>query len=83
MNGHSGYETSERYDSDDYRNGHKRKKSKLSLWFYGNQNSTRQKIKLWTSRSKEMPKDISDIDQKIIAIYAKGMTIRQISDLNL
>ena len=29
---------------------------------------------------KKHQKDISDIDQKIISMYAKGMTTRQISD---
>ena len=29
---------------------------------------------------KKRQKDISDIDQKIISMYAKGMTIRQISE---
>lgn len=29
---------------------------------------------------KKRPKDISDIDQKIISMYAKRMTTRQISD---
>jgi len=29
---------------------------------------------------KKRQKDISDIDQKIISLYAKGMTTRQISD---
>jgi transposase-like protein len=29
---------------------------------------------------KKRPKDISDIDQKIISMYAKGMNTRQISD---
>lgn len=29
---------------------------------------------------KKRQKDISDIDQKIISMYAKGMTARQISE---
>lgn len=31
-------------------------------------------------KPKKRQKDISDIDQKIISMYAKGMTTRQISD---
>ena len=31
---------------------------------------------------KKRQKDISDIDQKIISMYAKGMTTRQISETN-
>lgn len=30
---------------------------------------------------KKRQKDVSDIDQKIISMYAKGMTTRQISDI--
>ena len=64
---HLGYDEYERSDNPDYRNGVKHKKLRSS---YG-----------------EMPidvprkKDISAIEQKIIAMSAKGMTTRQISDI--
>ena len=83
MNEHLGYEKSERIDRSeqtDYRNGTKRKQVNSS---YGSmtidvpqdRNSTFEPQVV-----KKRQKDISDIDQKIISMYAKGMTTRQISD---
>ena len=83
MNEHLGYEKSERIDRSeqtDYRNGTKRKQVNSS---YGSmtidvpqdRNSTFEPQVV-----KKRQKDISDIDQKIISLYAKGMTTRQISD---
>ena len=83
MDDHLGYEKSERTDrtlQDDYRNGTKRKQVNTS---YGSmtidvpqdRNSTFQPQVV-----KKRQKDISNIDQKIISMYAKGMTTRQISD---
>ena len=80
MDNHLGYEKSQRSDSDDYRNGYKEKQVNSS---YGS-----MKIEVPHSRKstfepqivKKRQKDISDIDQKIISMYAKGMTTRQISD---
>ena len=64
MEEHLGYEKSERSDNDDYRNGYKSKTVKSSF--------EPQVV-------KKGRKDISDIDHKIISMYAKGMTTRQIS----
>ena len=80
MDNHPGYEKSQRSDSDDYRNGYKEKQVNSS---YGS-----MKIEVPQDRKstfepqivKKRQKDISDIDQKIISMYAKGMTTRQISD---
>ena len=80
MDNHLGYEKSQRSDSDDYRNGYKEKQANSS---YGS-----MKIEVPQDRKstfepqivKKRQKDISDIDQKIISMYAKGMTTRQISD---
>ena len=80
MDNHLGYEKSQRSDSDDYRNGYKEKQVNSS---YGS-----MKIEVPHDRKstfepqivKKRQKDISDIDQKIISMYAKGMTTRQISD---
>ena len=80
MDEHLGYSKSERSDSDDYRNGYKPKRVNSS---YGS-----MEIKVPQDRKstfepqvvKKRQKDISDIDQKIISMYAKGMTTRQISD---
>lgn len=83
MDDHLGYGKSERVNRDeltDYRNGTKPKQVNTS---YGSmtidvpqdRNSTFQPQVV-----KKRQKDISDIDQKIISMYAKGMTTRQISD---
>lgn len=80
MDHHLGYEKSERSDSDDARNGYKEKIINSS---YGS-----MRIEVPQDRRstfdpkvvKKRQKDISDIDQKIISMYAKGMTTRQISE---
>ncbi len=55
----------------------KRNPSIKSLWPKENAGSFRNSFRNMTSK---LQKDISDIDQKVIAMYAKGMTTRQISD---
>ena len=80
MDNHLGYEKSERSDSEDARSGYKQKTLNSS---YGS-----MKIDVPQDRKstfeprivKKRQKDISDIDSKIISMYAKGMTTRQISD---
>ena len=77
---HLGYRSYERSDSSNYRNGKKTKKIR------GNLGET--EIKVPQDRDgtfepkvvKKRQKDISGIEQKIISLYAKGMTTRQISD---
>ena len=81
MDNHLGYEKSERSDSDDYRNGYKSKRINSS---YGNmdiQVPQDRKSTFEPQIVKKRQKDISDIDQKIISMYAKGMTTRQIADI--
>ena len=83
MDEHLGYEKSERIDRSeqtDYRNGTKRKQvnssyGSLTIDVPQDRNSTFEPQVV-----KKRQKDISDIDQKIISMYAKGMTTRQISD---
>ena len=83
MDDHLGYGKSERIErseQSDYRNGTKQKQVNTS---YGSMT-----IDVPQDRNsafepkvvKKRQKDISDIDQKIISMYAKGMTTRQISD---
>lgn len=77
---HLGYRSYERLDSSNYRNGKKTKKIR------GNLGET--EIEVPQDRDgtfepkvvKKRQKDISGIEQKIISLYAKGMTTRQISD---
>ena len=80
MDEHLGYQKSERSDSDDYRNGCKEKTVNSN---YGSMRITVPQDRQSTFEPqvvKKRQKDISDIDQKIISMYAKGMTTRQISD---
>lgn len=80
MDEHLGYQKSARSDGDNYRNGYKTKRVNTN---YGS-----MEIDVPQDRNssfdpqvvKKRQKDISGIDQKIISMYAKGMTTRQISD---
>jgi transposase-like protein len=80
MDNHLGYEKSERSDSDDYRNGYKNKKINSSYGSMDIQVPQDRKSTFEPQVVKKRQKDISDIDQKIISMYAKGMTTRQISE---
>ena len=79
MDEHLGYGKSERYDSDDYRNGYKSKMVNSSYGQVGIEVPQDRKSTFEPQIVKKRQKDISDIDQKIISMYAKGMTTRQIS----
>lgn len=80
MDEHLGYRKSERSNSENARNGYKSK----------NLNSTYGRVQIDVPQDrqstfspqvvKKRQKDISDIDNKIISMYAKGMTTRQISE---
>ncbi len=80
MDDHLGYQKSERYDSDDYRNGYKTKRINSSFGSLDIQVPQDRKSSFEPQVVKKRQKDISNIDQKIISMYAKGMTTRQISD---
>lgn len=83
MDDHLGYEKSQRTDREqqtDYRNGTKQKQVNTS---YGSMTIDVPQDRQSTFEPKivkKRQKDISNIDQKIISMYAKGMTTRQISD---
>lgn len=80
MEDHLGYEKSERPDNDDYRNGYKSKTVKSSIGEVELEVPQDRKSTFEPQVVKKGQKDISDIDHKIISMYAKGMTTRQISD---
>lgn len=80
MEDHLGYEKSERSNSDDCRNGYKSKTVQSSIGEVEISVPQDRKSTFEPKIVKKGQKDISDIDQKIIAMYAKGMTTRQISD---
>lgn len=80
LDDHLGYGSYERSDSDNYRNGTKRKTvrgnyGEMEIEVPQDRNSTFQ-----PQIVKKRQKDISDIDSKIIGMYAKGPTTRQISE---
>lgn len=80
MSEHLGYEKSERFDSDNYRNGTKTKKVRSK---YGEMSVNVPKDRNGTFEPqvvKNRQKDISSIDVTIIGMYARGLTTRQISD---
>ena len=83
MDEHLGYEKSERIDRSehtDYRNGTKRKQVNTS---YGSMTIDALQDRNSTFEPqivKKCQKDISDINQKIISMYAERMTTRQISE---
>ena len=80
MDEHLGYQEHERSDNPDYRNGKKTKKIR------GNFVETEIEVPQNPDGSfkpkvvKKHQNDISGIEQKIISLYAKGMTTRQISE---
>ena len=77
MDDQLGYQRSERSDSDDYRNGYKQKQVNSS---YGSVTIDVPQDRKSTFESqivKKRQKDISDIDQKIISMYATtGLSAR-------
>ena len=80
MDEHMGYQKSQRSDSDNYRNGYKTKQINSSYGSMTIDVPQDRKSTFEPKVVKKCQKDISDIDQKIISMYAKGMTTRQISD---
>ena len=80
MDDHLGYEKSERSDSDNYRNGYKSKKVTGSYGALEIDVPQDRKSTFEPTIVRKRQKDISDVDQKIISMYAKGMTTRQISE---
>ncbi len=80
IDNHLGYAKSEHSDSNDYRNGYKPKQVNSSYGSLEIQVPQGRKSTFEPRIVKKRQKDISDIDQKIISMYAKGMTTRQISE---
>lgn len=80
MDDHLGYERSERSDNDDYRNGYKSKTVNSSYGSMRIDVPQDRKSTFDPKAVKKRQKDISEIDQTIISMYAKGMTTRQISE---
>ena len=81
MDNHLGYGKSERFESDDYRNGYETKRVNSGCRSMGIQVPQDRKSTFNPRIVKKHQEDISDIDQKIISMYAKGMTTRRISEI--
>ena len=81
MDNHLGYAKSERSDSDDSRNGYKTKRVNSSYGSFDVPIPQDRNSSFEPQVVKKRQKDISAIDQKILSMYAKGMTTRQISDI--
>ncbi len=80
MNDHLGHESYGCSDNDNYRNGTKTKKvrgnyGEFEIDVPQDRNSTFEPKVV-----KKRQKDISEIDQKIVSTYARGLTTRQISE---
>ena len=75
-----GYQKSQRSNSEDHRNGYKSKRVNSSYGTMDIQVPQDRKSTFEPQVVRKRQKDISSIDQKIISMYAKGMTTRQISE---
>ena len=84
MDNHLGYEKSERTDSldevRDYRNGYKTKQVNSSFGSMDIEVPQDRLSEFEPQVVKKRQKDISDIDRKIISMYAKGLSTKQISE---
>jgi len=80
MDEHLGYSSYERSDSDNYRNGTKSKKIRSNYGEFEIDVPQDRNSSFEPQIVKKRQKDISEIDQKIISMYARGLTTRQISD---
>lgn len=81
MNEHLGYKKYEHSSESNYRNGKKTKKIRGK---YGEMDIEVPQDRNSTFEPKVVPKrkkDISAIEDKVISLYAKGMTTRQISEV--
>ena len=80
MDEHLGYSKSERSDSENSRNGYKTKRVNSSYGSFQIDVPQDRQSSFQPQIVKKRQKDISAIDEKIISMYAKGMTTRQISE---
>ena len=84
MDDHLGYKnyerTEDREPGDNYRNGTKKKKVRSSYGEFEVEVPQDRNGSFEPQVVKKRQKDISEIDQKIISMYARGLTTRQISD---
>ena len=80
MDEHLGYKNYERNDNNNYRNGTKKKTLRSNYGEFEIDVPQDRQSSCEPEVVKKRQKDISNIDQKIISLYAKGMTTRQIAE---
>ena len=80
MDEHLGYKNYERNDNNNYRNGTKKKTLRSNYGEFEIDVLQDRQSSFEPEVVKKRQKDISNIDQKIISMYAKGMTTRQIAE---
>lgn len=80
MDEHLGYESYERSDNDNYRNGTKKKRVRSNYGEFEIDVPQDRKSSYEPKVIKKRQKDISGIDEKIISMYARWLTTRQISE---
>lgn len=79
MDNHLGYESYERSSNDNYRNGTKKKRVRSNYGEFELDVPQDRQSSFEPTVVKKRQKDISAIDKKIISMYARGLTTRQIS----
>ena len=80
MDEYLGYKNYERNDNNNYRNGTKKKTLRSNYGEFEIDVPQDRQSSFEPEVVKKRQKDISNIDQKIISMYAKGMTTRQIAE---
>ncbi len=80
MNEHIGYEKYQHSDDTNYRNGTKKKNVRSTYGEFQVDIPQDRNSTFDPKIVKKRQKDISEIDQKIINMYARGLTTRQISE---
>lgn len=80
LDNHLGYDEYERSDSSNARNGKKQKQIRSKYGEMTIDVPQDRKSSFEPKVVKKRQKDISNIEDKIISMYAKGLTTRQISD---
>ena len=80
MDEHIGYEKYQHSDGTNYRNGVKKKNVRSTYGEFQVEVPQDRNSTFEPQIVKKIQKDISEIDQKIINMYARGLTTRQISE---
>ena len=80
MDEHIGYEKYQHSDGNNYRNGTKKKNVRSTYGEFQVEVPQDRNSTFDPQIVKKRQKDISEIDQKIINMYARGLTTRQISE---